>query len=311
MEQLYIVKQANKKLHQQYLSQQGNGEHRTVNIVVDRIAQYLSSEPEAIISSSQVGVKRPAGKAELPFVSISLNLESSIGHGLGKLARSGHGLVKNTVVVEVDSSSMQFSESLDHFKLWPLPLKHNPDSIKRQFSASDIRISNVTDESNSMEYVLTDKPSERNEYKLVAADASVVFGEPQNPGDLLEVEHWTVAWRDEIIAVRYQGSLTLEIWAEDFTVVDQISRYVQSRLQGNRTVLNERGFMFLQPSQLDAADKVSRNPLVGSPFEVWKQQLSYRFGFETERGGEASSGIPIRSIDVELDEHIQESLTIT
>lgn len=280
-------------------------------IVTDRISQYLSTEPGAIISSAQVGVKRPVGRGELPFVSLSLDLEPPTGHGLGQLARSGHGLVKNTAVVEVASSSTQFSGDLDRFKIWPLPLKRNPDSTKRQFSASDIRVRNVTSESNPMEYVLTENPSESNEYKLVATDASVLFGKSQNPGNLLEVEHWTVAWRDEIITERYQGSLTLEICAEDFAVVDQISRYVQNRLQGNRTMLNERGFMLLQPSQLEAADKVSRDPLAGSPFEVWKQQLSYRFGFEAERGGEASSGIPIRRIDVELDEHIQESLTIT
>jgi len=52
------------------------------------------------------------------------------------------------------------------------------------------------------------------------------------------------------------------------------------------------------------------NPPVGSPFSVWNQKLSYTFVFEAEEGGDLSSGIPIKLIDVNMDEHLVESFQI-
>jgi hypothetical protein len=68
--------------------------------------------------------------------------------------------------------------------------------------------------------------------------------------------------------------------------------------------------MKFQPASLEPVENIRHDPPVGSPFSVWKQRLGYKFAFEAEEGGELSSGIPIKRIDVDMDEHIVESFSI-
>ena len=61
---------------------------------------------------------------------------------------------------------------------------------------------------------------------------------------------------------------------------------------------------------LRPAENVSHVPVVGSAFPVWVQTLEYRFTFESEDGGELSSGIPIKRIDVDMDDFIVEQFSV-
>jgi hypothetical protein len=56
---------------------------------------------------------------------------------------------------------------------------------------------------------------------------------------------------------------------------------------------------------------VSQATATGSTFPAWKQSLEYKFAFEAEDGGEVSSGIPIKRIDVDMDDYIVEEFSIT
>jgi len=81
-------------------------------------------------------------------------------------------------------------------------------------------------------------------------------------------------------------------------------------LRSDLKTLRQKGFLKLQPEKLEAAENTLHAPPVGSPFSVWKQKLSYTFLFEAEEGGELSSGIPIKQIDVDMNKHLVESFSI-
>jgi hypothetical protein len=281
-----------------------------MNRVIDGFVQVLATSPEPVLPSSHMGAQRPAAASDLPAIAISLILEDSGGIGLGCFVRAGHTVVQHTGVVEVQSTPQTFSTDLRSLRIWPLPLKRNPSSTKRAFSEDDLQIRNVTNPTQPVQYRMVDRPAGKVEYELDIQKALALFGEAQTAGEKLEVVHWTVTWRDDILGDRYRGELTLELWARNLGEADDLSRRLQARLKSNRPLLRQTGFLILQPARLEPLEQVQHDPPAGSPFSAWRQRLGYRFAFECEEGGELSSGVPIKRIDVSTDQQVVESFSI-
>ena len=122
--------------------------------------------------------------------------------------------------------------------------------------------------------------------------------------------HWTITWRDDIVGDRYNGQMNFEVYSNTSNDVDSITKKLQDKLLTNRSNLRQRGFLKLQPSNLGFVQNIKFDPPTGSPFFVSRQKLGYKFVFEYEEGGELSSGIPIKRIDVDVNHHLDEKYSI-
>ncbi len=280
-------------------------------IVVDRLVEALASGGNAILSADRLGSRKPAAGIDVPAIVVEVNFQTAKGAGLGRFVRAGESIVSATSIIEVEATVDTFSPSLKSLRISPLPLKRNPSSTTENFSAADIQIKNVTDLSNPIDYTFVEQPTSRTEYTLNRATAEIVFGSPQIAGEKLEVSHWTVTWRDEILGDKYSGSLSIEVWENSFNLTRDLSRRLQDKLQTGRALLRTKGFQSLQPLTLGPIENVSQPVTVGSAFSAWKQKLEYRFAFEAEDGGELSSGVPIKRIDVDMDDFIVEEFSVT
>ncbi len=153
------------------------------------------------------------------------------------------------------------------------------------------------------------KPSGKSDVPAVVI--SLLFENYQSNGiGLLSRVDIPQQERNEILGDRSGGSMSWEIWGTSFEEVDIISRWLQERVKENRAALRQNGFLKLQPASLAYIEKVLHHEPLGSPFTVWKQQLSYKFEFEFEQTSELGDGIPIRQINVDLEKPLVESFSI-
>lgn len=279
-------------------------------LVIDRLVEVLTSGSAPLLSADRVGPKKPTASVEVPAVVFSMRLDQAKGAGLGRFVRSGESIVQSTSIIEVAPSLDTFSENLKFLRIAPLPLKRNPGSTGAGFSSNDISIRNVTQLNNQIDYTFTAKPEQATEYTVKTPTAEIIFGKPQTIDDKLEVSHWTVTWRDEILGDTFRGQLGMEIWANSINQSRELSRRLQDRLKAERSLLRSKGFVDLKPVALRPAENVSHAPVVGSAFSVWIQTLEYGFTFEAEDGGELSSGIPIKRIDIDMDDFIVEQFSV-
>jgi hypothetical protein len=104
--------------------------------------------------------------------------------------------------------------------------------------------------------------------------------------------------------------VAIEIWANNVNQSRDLSRRLQDKLKSDRSLLRGKGFVDLKPLTLRPAENLAHVPVVGSAFPVWIQMLEYAFTFEAEDGGELSSGIPIKRIDVDMDDFIVEQFSV-
>jgi hypothetical protein len=280
-------------------------------LIVEKFVEALTSGGNAILSADRVGSRKPAAGIDVPAVVVQITLETAGGAGLGRFVRAGDSITRTTNIVVVQASLDTFSKSLKSLRISPLPLKKNPSSGTAKFTADDIQVRNVTNLSDQIDYGFAEQPSGKAEYKINAVTAEIIFGSAQSPGEKLEVTHWTVSWRDEILGNKYSGNIGLEVWADSFNLARDLSRRLQEKLQVDRVPLRTRGFLSLQPRSLGSVESVSQTTATGSTFPAWKQTLEYKFAFEAEDGGEVSSGIPIKHIDVDMDDYIVEEFSIT
>jgi len=270
--------------------------------IVDEIIEHLSG-------TAVVGTRQPSRADELPRAVLSLSLTDD-GDCLGRFIGSGFRLVQNTAIVEVAPGPEAFATDLRSLQIWPLPLRKDPASRTEDFSEQDLAVANVTDVDHRVGYRMVDEPTRAEEYKLDLHRGRIVFGQPQTPGERIEVVHWTVAWREDIRVERYDGVVLLEIWASNSDQVDEIARRLQDKLQSDRAGLRRRGFLKLRPIALSPIENQEQSPPTGSAFRVWKQRLEYRLVFEAPEGGELSGGARIRRIDVDADGHLVESFSV-
>jgi hypothetical protein len=279
-------------------------------LVIDRLVEALTSGPDPLLSADRLGPRKPTASVEVPAVVLSLRLDQAKGQGLGRFVRAGDTVVKSTDIVEVAPSVDTFSPNLKTLRIAPLPLKRNPSSTSAKFSSTDISIRNVTHQNNSIDYTFTAQPVQASEYTVKPATAEIVFGSAQTLGDKLEVSHWTVTWRDEILGDTFRGQISLEIWTNTINQSRDLSRKLQDKLKLERALLRGKGFVDLKPVALSPVENLSHSPVVGSAFPIWIQTLEYGFMFEGEDGGELSSGIPIKRVDVDMDDFIVEQFSV-
>lgn len=279
-------------------------------LVIDRLVEALASGSEPLLSADRMGPKKPTASVEIPAVVFSLQLDQAKGAGLGRFVRAGDTIVQSTSIIEVAPSIDTFSENLKTLRIAPLPLKRNPAATTTKFGAGDIAIKNVTDLNNQINYTFTEKPTQPTEYTVKTATAEIIFGTPQTPNDKLEIAHWTVTWRDEILGDIFRGRIAMDVWANTINQSRDVSRKLQDKLKTDRSLLRNKGFVDLKPVSLKPAENMTHVPVVGSAFPVWVQTLEYRFTFEAEDGGELSSGIPIKRIDIDMDDFIVEQFSV-
>src|SRR6266545_3373810 len=155
------------------------------------------------------------------------------------------------------------------------------DSLARSSSVIEVKASPDTFSAGLKSLRISPLPLRKN-----PSSTKSEFGAAQTEGEKLELTHWTVTWRDEILADRFIGSMALEIWANSFNQADGIARNLQDVLRSSRALLREKGFLKLHPFSLGPAEHLRIDPPVGSAIPVWKQKLEYRFAFEAEDGGE-------------------------
>jgi hypothetical protein len=274
--------------------------------MLERLAELLALAPEPTLSRERIGVKRPAALADLPALALSVLDEGRRGIGLGRFVREGHTLAQSTTAVTVAPGADGFSADLRTYALSPLPLRRDPASLSPAFGPDDVRVSSAGGPGAPVSYRLVANPTAPDEFALDVAHAQLVFGAAQRPGDVLQIVHWTVTWRDEIRIERAEGTLALEAWATTFALVDGITARVQEHL-GRRAAARERGFLRLAPAALESAAEIRQD---GATFAAWVQRLAYRFTFEAQDGGAESTGTRIKRIDVGMNGALTESLVI-
>ena len=278
-----------------------------MNSVIDRLAEVLSAVPTPVLDSTRLGAKKPSSASEVPAIVISLTLEGGVVNDIGRFIGSKSITAPHTAVIQVGITPDAFSSDLRVLRIQPLPLKRNPASSGGPLTEEDVKVRNVTDE--PVDYQIVDEPGEKSEYRVDFHRAEIVFGETQTEGDKLEVIHWTTDWGDEVLGETYKGSIILEVWANGFSEADALSRQTQGRLKSDRALLRQKGFLKLQPASLEPVENVLHETTSGTAFPVWRQKLGYKFAFEAQESG-ASVGVPIKRIDIDMDEDIVESFSV-
>ncbi len=243
---------------------------------------------------------RPASSSDLPLLALSVSVSDSKHIGLNRFIRSGDALVQTTSIIPAKFSEDTFSQNLQRLRLSPLPLRKSPSSTEEFFSAQDVQITNVSVQNSPIIYRMVANPSRPDEYRIDLVRAEVFFGVSQKENDQLQISHWTVSWHDEIFGLRATGEVTVEVWADNFVMAEEISRSMQRRIQRDLELLRQKGFLRLVLALVGPIERHLHAPPAVSPFQVWKQALTYRFTFEIEEGGEISSGVPIKRIDVDM-----------
>lgn len=281
-----------------------------MQIVVDNVAAMLSLPPDPVLPAANIGVKKPATLADIPAICLGLELDGLEHSGIGRLVRSGEAVVKNTALVVVSENSEIFSPDLLSLRLSPVPLRKNPSSSQMGLNAYEVQVTNISDPAQPLSYQLVLMPIRAEEYALDPRRARLVFGRPLTKGDTLEVTHWTVSWRDDILLFRCQGQLSLEIWGLNYAEVNSISHKLQTKLAASPGLWRRQGFLRVCPSRFEPAENSMHVPTSGSSFSVWKQRLTYGFAFEAEEGAELSSGLPIKKVLVDMDQELPEKFTV-
>src|SRR5687767_12566473 len=250
-----------------------------MNIAIDRFAQVLASTPDVLLSINSIGAKKPANGSEIPVISVSLRIDDEKGLGYRRFVREGNAVVKNTALVAVRSTTEGLSPGFRVLRMSPLPLKKNPDAVSTGFSDEDVQVRNITDSNHPVLYRMVESPIEKDEFRLEMPAAEILFGQGQKEGDQLEIIHYTVTWRDEILGERYNGLLITELWSQDFAEANRICRKLQEKLRMNAELLRQKGYLRLHLASLDPVEHVMHSPTVGSSFPVFRQKLEYRFSF--------------------------------
>jgi len=268
-----------------------------MDLAAGNIAQFLRTSSDPLLASARTGSWTPATSGDVPSVVISLAIESTSGNGLGSFLREGHQLTLHTAIVTVQAGA-PFSADLKTLQL-PLPLR-NPDAVQAGL---------VTGPDQVAAYRQAASPAAADEFRVDALRARVIFGAPQPQGGQLQVSSWTTVFRDDVRGARCNGTLTLELWAGSAADLASLSSQVQAKIDGDRAGLRQAGFGVFQPAGLHAGENADYQPATGSVFRVWRQKLKYKFHFDAERAGNASSGGPIQQINVGLPAE-SESLSI-
>jgi hypothetical protein len=257
--------------------------------VIDGMVQLLSAAPDPLLAAARMGDRLPSTPSDVPAIAMSLTVEGSRGNGLGSYRREGHQLTQNTSVMQVQAGPDTFSADLRTLQL-PLPLR-NPD---------DVQIIRVTGPNQPVSYRLVSSPAAVEEFRVDSLCGQVIFGSGQPAGEKLQVTSWTMLFRDDIRGERSNGTITLDVWGGSAVEVSTLARKLETKL-ADPTGPRQWGFGILQSAGLTAVQNAVYQPAVGSSFPVWRQQLSYTFHFDLEQVGAASSGGPIRKINLNLE----------
>jgi hypothetical protein len=257
--------------------------------VIDGMVQLLSALPDPLLAAARMGDRVPSAPSDLPSIAISLTVEGKRANGLGSFRREAHQLTQVTSVAPVQAGPDTFSADLKTLQL-PLPLR-NPGQVQ---------ISRVTGPNQPVSYRLTSSPAAVEEFRVDSLRGQAIFGAVQPAGEQLQVISWTQIFREDITGEHSSGAITLEVWGGSAAEVFALGRKLEAKL-ADPTGPRQLGFGVLQSIGLTATENSAYQPAVGSPFPVWKQKLTYKFHFDMELGGAASSGGPIKKINLDLE----------
>lgn len=265
--------------------------------IIDGMVQLLSALPDPLLPAGRMGDRVLSSPSDVPAIAMSLIVEGSPGNGLGGFRREGHQLTQNALVVPVKAGPDTFSADLTTLQL-PLPLR-NPN---------DVQITRVTGPNQPVSYRVTGSPKAVEEFRVDPLRGQVIFGTAQPAGEQLQVISWTLVFRDDITGEHSNGTITLEVWGTSAAEVSSLTRKLEAKL-ADPVGPRQCGFGVLQSAGLAATENAAYQPAAGSAFPVWRQKLSYKFHFDLEQGEQASSGGPIRKINLNLEKP-QESFSL-
>jgi hypothetical protein len=274
------------------------------------LAQVLAMPPDPALAATRVGARQPATNGDLPALVVSLRVDDARGIGLGRFVREGHTPTKSTALVEVSVAQDTFLPGFRTLRIAPLPVVRNPNATTRSFSEEDISIHNITDPGNPHRYQLSDRPARPDEFRILPSRGEVVFGAAQTDGDRLELTHWTLTWRDDIRADRFNGVVTLEAWSSGLNDLSGIVQRTVAKLRALPDPLRQKGFLRMTPAGLAPAIQTRWEPAVGTATVVYRQAMEFRFTVEIEEGGEISSGGRIQRVDVAMNETVDERFSV-
>ncbi|MGQ0643059.1 MAG: hypothetical protein ACT4P6_20120 [Gemmatimonadaceae bacterium] len=268
------------------------------------LAALLAAPPDPVLPTSRVVGLRPALAADLPSLAVGVTLADPSAGSPARFLREGDQIVRRRLQLVVQAEVDGFSADLRFLDLTP-PVRRAPAV---NIEEGDVVIANLTTPSTPVPYRVVERPTSAEEYRVDFARARVVFGAPQQAGDRLEVNHWTVAWREPLRAELQRGALHLELWTSSAGQATTLAARLQDRCAapGSRTY----GFIRLDAQAVEPAESLQHSSGVAGAFVAWRQRLAYAFAHEFIAGGEDSGGAAIRRIDVTMDDVLPDSLTI-
>ncbi len=272
------------------------------SVIVTGLARVLA-EPDAVLPEDRVGSLRPALASDLPSIAVALSFRGAPRPPTTRFVREGHQRTEHVARVTAAASAGGFNADRTQYTLEPLPLVRPP------LGRADVTVMNVTDPNTPRPLRRVAAPTEADEYRIDHQVGRVIFGAALQAGDVFEVSHWTVSWREPLAAECFEGVLDLEVWAGSADELASIRERLESRLALNQYA-RRAGFLRLTTSWVDAADCVRQGTGAGSDFPAWRQRLAYEFAFESMTGGTESAGDRIHRIAVDLDNATPDQFTI-
>src|SRR5206468_9630562 len=218
--------------------------------IVESVRTFLTLNAP-VMAPDRIGLQTPAMAGDLPAIVLSITHDERVPAKVNRFARTGDGLVVHTDLFDVSSTNPAFSPSLNSLRVEPLPVRKNPASYEREFGASDLPVRNLTVPRQPVNYRFVQKPTTRDEYTFRTADAHILFGQPQQVSDKLEVTHWTVASREDITVDRFQGEITVELYTATFEQAEALYTAIENKLRRERDLLRQVGFYQFAPYTLE------------------------------------------------------------
>ncbi len=274
--------------------------------ITSSLAALLAAPPDPVLPVARVTGLRPALAADLPSVAVGVAIAAPSASSPPRFLREGDQIVRIRRQLVVQPGSDGFASDLRFLDLSPLPVRRAPPGNEPD---SAVAIVNLTNASSPVPYRVVARPTAGTEFRVDFARARVTFGAAQNAGERLEVSHWGVSWREPLRSEFLRGTLQLELWTSSASQAASLMTQLQDRCasaSGPRTF----GFMKLDAQSVEPAESLQQTSGVAGSFGAWRQRLEYAFAHEYVPGGEESSGVAIRRIDVTMDDALPDSLTI-
>jgi hypothetical protein len=255
--------------------------------VVDTLAAQLRAELGA---GTTVGDVLPTAAGDMPAVTLSVQSTDEELVGIGRIPRgTRRGALEVSTSIDLADPVLRAGGeellllSIDRQELI-LPhgqLVRADGTEDPPFDTDDLDVA----DGDGAYTVVADDPAGR-QVRPDPTRGVLTFGQPLPPAGTLLVTYHVGQW--DVTTVRFSGDLTVEVTAEDATLVADLTRQTAAALDRPTPA-----FPRLTPVGWSAA-----RPTVPEPDSARSQILAYRFDFEIEEPSLPSGGGVIRTVAV-------------